>query len=585
MNQETHSTSSGQARQCQNCKQDFTIEPEDFDFYEKIKVPAPTFCPECRFQQRLSFRNNRVFYKRECALCGEKLLATYNPDRPYTIYCRDCWLSDKWDPMDYGREYDFSIPFFSQFRSLQAKVPRINLYRTNFTESDYCNYGLDFKECYLLFGGRNNERVHFGNQVSDSRDALDISFSDKIEFGYENFECVRSNKLLFGSFCTDCLDSRYLVECRNCMNCFGCVGLANKQYYIYNQPHTKEDYEKFIHSVNFGSHKAHIEFLKKVEGIRLAVPHRYARIYKSSNSDGDDLYEVKNVHYAFSSRRSEDSKYLFWGNDMKECYDDSFQGINCELLSEIAHGFSGSNTAFGVRNLYNQDSRYNEECQDCKSIFGCEGLRKKNYCILNKQYTKEEYEALVSKIIKNMEEMPYIDKNGRIYKYGDFFPSDLAPFAYNESIVQEYYPLSKEQALERGYLWKETEARNYNITMRNKDIPDDIKMIGDDIANQMIECGHQGKCLEQCTEAFRITPHELEFYLRMSLPLPRLCPNCRNYQRIHLRNPLKLWHRKCMCDKPSHNHEGKCPNEFETTYSLDRPEIIYCESCYQKEMY
>ena len=230
---------------CQNCKKEFLIEPDDFAFYEKMKVPPPTFCPDCRFQRRLSFRNNRVLYKRECALCGEKLLTIYNPDRPYTIYCRDCWLSDKWSPIDYGREYDFSIPFFSQFQSLQTKVPRINLYRDNFVASEYCNYGLDFKECYLMFGGHNNERVYFGNQVFDSRDTLDVAFSEKIELGYENFECARSNKLLFGSFSMDCVDSRYLIECRNCMNCFGCVCLINKQYYIYNQSHTKEDYEKF----------------------------------------------------------------------------------------------------------------------------------------------------------------------------------------------------------------------------------------------------------------------------------------------------------------------------------------------------
>ncbi len=32
-----------QTKNCQNCKKDFIIEPEDFNFYEKIKVPAPTF--------------------------------------------------------------------------------------------------------------------------------------------------------------------------------------------------------------------------------------------------------------------------------------------------------------------------------------------------------------------------------------------------------------------------------------------------------------------------------------------------------------------------------------------------------------
>ena len=78
-------------RICQNCHNEFTIEPDDFVFYEKMKVSTPTFCPDCRFQRRLSFRNNRVFYKRECALCGEKLLTIYNPDRARIFGIQVVW--------------------------------------------------------------------------------------------------------------------------------------------------------------------------------------------------------------------------------------------------------------------------------------------------------------------------------------------------------------------------------------------------------------------------------------------------------------------------------------------------------------
>jgi RNA polymerase subunit RPABC4/transcription elongation factor Spt4 len=37
-----------ETKNCQNCKKDFNIEPDDFSFYEKMKVPVPTWCPECR---------------------------------------------------------------------------------------------------------------------------------------------------------------------------------------------------------------------------------------------------------------------------------------------------------------------------------------------------------------------------------------------------------------------------------------------------------------------------------------------------------------------------------------------------------
>ncbi|MDP2947763.1 MAG: hypothetical protein Q8N88_06635, partial [Nanoarchaeota archaeon] len=330
--------------------------------------------------------------------------------------------------------------------------------------------------------------------------------------------------------------------------------------------------------MSFGSYKIHLENLKKLQELKLTIPHRYARIYKSVNSDGDDLSEVRNVRDSFFSRQAEDSRYLFFcRHKSKDCYDTSFQGFNSELVYEIAHGFGGSNQAFGVRNYSNQNARYNEECHECKNILGCEGLRKKQYCILNKQYTKEEHEELLPKIIKHMEEMPYVDQKGKIYKYGEFFPSDLSPFAYNETIAQEYFPLSKEQILEQKYLWKDLEARNYKIDLKTSEIPDEIKDIKDEIVNKVIVCGHGGKCLEQCTEAFKIIPEEFKFYKRMNLPLPRLCPNCRHYERINLRNPLKLWHRKCM--------KKGCQNEFETSYALDRPEIVYCEKCYQQEIY
>ncbi len=189
-----------------------------------------------------------------------------------------------------------------------------------------------------------------------------------------------------------------------------------------------------------------------------------------------------------------------------------------------------------------------------------------------------------------MNDMPYIDKEGRVYKYGEFFPSGLSPFCYNETIAQEYFPLNKEEALNQGYKWKEKEERSYNIDIKNEEIPNNIKDLKDEsIINKVIECNHKGSCNEQCTEAFKIIPSELQFYQRMNLPLPRLCPNCRHYARLKQRNPLRLWRRKCMCDKTNHqNHLSKdnpCSEEFETSYAPDRPEIIYCEKCYQQEVY
>jgi hypothetical protein len=199
-------------------------------------------------------------------------------------------------------------------------------------------------------------------------------------------------------------------------------------------------------------------------------------------------------------------------------------------------------------------------------LFGCVSLRSKKYCILNKQYTKEQYEELVPKIIEHMK------KTG---EYGEFFPSNMAPHPYTVSAAQEFFPLSTENIKNSGFLDYDLEKSEYNITLESNQIPDDIKEGDNKILNEVIGCQHKGTCKHECTNAFRIIKTELEFIKRMELPLPRLCPNCRHAERVLLRNPPYLYSRKCM----------KCNLNIETSYSPERPEVVYCEKCYQQEVY
>ena len=193
--------------------------------------------------------------------------------------------------------------------------------------------------------------------------------------------------------------------------------------------------------------------------------------------------------------------------------------------------------------------------------------------------------------------MPYVDAKGRIYKYGEFFPSELSPFAYNET-VQEFFPLTKEEAIKQGFRWRDPEARQYQASVAASSLPDNIKDAPDSILGEVIGCAHEEKCNHQCTKAFRLISPELAFLRKMNLPLPRLCPNCRHYERIKYRNPMRLWKGSCQCagadsenlvyknsgGHPNHDPAEHCHNGFETSYAPDRPEIVYCESCYLAEV-
>src|SRR3989344_9234728 len=158
-----------ETKQCQNCKQDFVIEPEDFNFYEKIKVPPPTFCRECRFIRRLTWRNERSLYKRTCDLCQKRIISSYQENAPFPVYCRECWYGDKWESTSYGRDYDFSKPFFEQLKEFFDSVPHIALWQRNAINSDFSNFVAESRNVYLSISvTQGSENIFYSKFVDGS---------------------------------------------------------------------------------------------------------------------------------------------------------------------------------------------------------------------------------------------------------------------------------------------------------------------------------------------------------------------------------------------------------------------------------
>lgn len=219
---------------------------------------------------------------------------------------------------------------------------------------------------------------------------------------------------------------------------------------------------------------------------------------------------------------------------------------------------------------------------------------------MNKQYSKDEYENMRTKIIAQMNSMPYTDRKGRVYKYGELFPIEIIPHNYNETLAQDYVPTTEERASVLGYGWQQVEEKGYNPTKTAKDLPDTIAQMDDSILNEIILCEawevDKKKAQEHgCTKAFRISANELAIYRKWGVPLPHKCPNTRMFEKWQMRNLIDLYPRRCMCNDQSsinkhqntvkHSHgDAHCPNEFETSYAPERSEIVYCESCYQSEI-
>jgi len=350
---------------------------------------------------------------------------------------------------------------------------------------------------------------------------------------------------------------------------------------MWNQQLSREEYNQKLSKINLKSYKEIEKLKEKYKELYSKSIHQFINQTKVVNSTGDNLDGVKNCKFCFDATgiRIEDSKYIHWIAHLAKDVYDSGPGVGeAELVYEAFDTGIGN-----YRNLFtsvvysSRDIEYSFNCHGCDNLFGCLGLRSKKYCILNKQYNKESFEKLRTKIIEQMNNMPYVDKNGIVYKYGEFFPAEISTFCYNETQAQDYFPITKKEAIKKGYRWRDKQKNKYQTTVSAEDLPDNLDDVPDSIIKEKIECLNIGKTESRCLSAYKITENELKLYHKIGVPLPHLCFNCRHEARLKKRNPMKLWHRKCM-------KEG-CQNEFETSYAPDRPEIVYCEKCYQQEVY
>ena len=564
---------------CQNCKGEFVIDQDDFDFYAKINVPPPTFCPECRMKRRMNWRNVRSLYKRTCGLCQKNLISMY-PDDGAPVYCIECWNSDKWNRYEHKMQYDFSENFFAQLNKLFKKNPRPYKYAFgNLINSEYANYIKDNKNVYLSYSIVVGEDILYSESLDKSKNSIDCYAAESIDGCSYNVDCEGNYNTHYAVKSEKCIDSYFIYDCVNCKNCCLSSNLRNQSYVFKNQKLEKEEYEKAVLELKLETYSG-FENTKKIFDSMLVTDtiHKYAYVYSVENATGDYIHNVKNGKYIFNATESENVAYsMRILQNVKDSYDLQGVGANVELVYDSVAATQDTYKDFFcyITIQGSRECEYSIHLRNCANCFGCVGLVNAQYCILNMQYTEEDYFVLVEKIKKHMNETPYVDKKGRVYRYGEFFPYEMSPFGYNETNAFDFFPITEEEALEKGYNWTKKDKREYEVTIDSTNLPESIHDVKEEIVKEIISCPSGGDQRYQCTSAYQIRPEELAFYRSKKLPLPRSCPNCRHYKRLKYRNQPRLYKRECS---------NRCGKIFETTYTPDRPEKVYCEDCYQKEV-
>lgn len=559
---------------CKNCGQSFEITDGDLTLLDKLSpvigdkkyvIPPPTLCFSCRLQRRLAFYNSRALYKDECDLTGKAMVSIFSPEKLFTVYDREVWYGDDWDPMDYGRKFDFSRPFFPQFREFMEAIPQLGRgVISNNVNSDYTNDNVELKNCYLVFDGGQGEDCYYGHTFAYIKDCVDFLCLKECELCYMTVFCEKCYNLAYSRYCYNCSDSWFLRDCIGCKNCFGCVNLRQKQYCIFNEQKSKKEYETFLAEFQSSKYSVVESIRKRAEEFFLSQPVKATRGERNEDVVGDNIYDSKDVYTCFESGDLRDCRYCtvcimgardcmdvhIWGDKLELSYDSCVVGLN------VRNVMGGYYISEGCDGIY-----YSMYCSRSSSnLFGCIGLRHKKNCVMNKQYSKEEYEELVPRIIEHMK------SHG---EYGEFFPIEISMFGYNETMADGYFPLPKEEVLKKGWQWCDYETKvEAQRSIPAAQLPDDTNDVLDDVLNWVIECEETGR-------PFKIVKQELDFYRQHCLPLPRRHPDQRYRDLFKFRNPFQLWDRECK----------KCGQAVKTSYSSDRPEIVYCERCYLEMVY
>lgn len=103
----------------------------------------------------------------------------------------------------------------------------------------------------------------------------------------------------------------------------------------------------------------------------------------------------------------------------------------------------------------------------------------------------------------------------------------MSPFDYNETVAQEFFPLSSTEAKEKNFVRMDinydTKVPKGTVMLTQETLPA-IEDATEEICNQIIQCSISGR-------PFRLTNQEFAYYKRYHLSLPHIHPDERHQKR------------------------------------------------------
>lgn len=507
---------------------------------EMYRIPLLDISAQERLRSILAFRNDRRLHRRKCDATGKSIISSYRPDCGYKIYASDIWWGDTWNGFEFGLKANSNHSFFDQFYELKKSVPREGTSVVRAENCDYNSHTRDSKNCYLSHLAIRAENLLYSYWTVGARDVIegfyttDCELCARCSYVTNCYDCVHLDE---SANCNECF---YSFELKNCSHCLFCSNLNNKEYYVRNQPVSKEEFAK----QKAIAERDYVKSCDFLSAMLRESPRRAQHTINSEFSVGGHIQNSKNIYGGFDIFNSEYGYNVTNGMTFfsAHTYSVGFP-TSSHIYSSVSIRDNCSQIFFSSNCWASSQLWYCDNCSQCHDCFACVGLKHKRFCIFNVQYTESEYRKLFSVWREAMLERG---------EWGLFFPIEHSPFCYDDSAAQDFFPLTREELKNKG--WK---------ISPDQETPIPVTKNSDD------------KFCEICDRPYRVIDAELKLYKKFNIPPASECPDCRLTRKLKTRSPYQLDEKICQL----------CENPVLTNISSSSAKVIWCEPCFIKEVF
>ncbi len=474
--------------------------------YEKLIQEKRKTTPFRDFVMELGSWEVLNLYKRDGKICRY-------PESDRIKVLDDAEFLNAWD---YSVTYNSKQSFFENFRKLSDIFPYQYLMKLFGNENtDFADAVFGAKNVYLSFiiWVWSENIAYSAFSYGNTHNVFNSFLACKnISNCYMSAGVTASHNIFYSKYITDSSDIWFSSNLIGCVECIGCDTLQNKKYHIGNKEYQKVEY--------FEKKKEILSNKKWFEQYYARVCKKEAVNFASENIQGNYIIKSSNIENGWWIANIHNSRNVLVGNgnngstEFYDCIDvgidaQNFYGVMAAWWSPDTREIYCSTQIWYGSNLY-----YCAFTESCNYCLGCIGLKNKSYCILNKQYTKEEWEILAEQIFASMED------DGTL---GDFFPASMCPFYFNDTLaylIDDTF--TKEEVEAEWYLWRDEPIK--------VDIPEWLEIVNSSeldrfqgfreekwhIDPSILEKG----IVDEMWNYYRIVKMEYDFLMKHGLPLP-----------------------------------------------------------------